>query len=374
MKRIKLCIVMPTHWSSAMGGAEYQVKCLIQRLMRYDRFEIYFLARDIGEIENTKNIKLINITNRNFISKYGYFLDSIHLFSQLKKIEPDIIYQRVGCAYTGVTAYYAKKSGCRTVWHISSDSDVRKNHIPIIRKPHIWIERKILTYGINNIEAIIAQTNHQKSLLYKTFGRKTSQIVKNFHPIPDKTIIEKPKEPIKILWVANFKQIKRPDIFVKLANDIFEIIGMKAQFTMIGRPATWDMKWQSSLEQNIKKVPNLEYLGELSIEKVNQHIGSSHLFVNTSEEEGFPNTFIQSWMRYVPVISLKVDPDGIIEKNGIGALAGNYERLKELVLSFVNNPSRMIQAGIAARDYAEKNHSLDNADVLCNMLIDLHHE
>jgi glycosyltransferase involved in cell wall biosynthesis len=43
--------------------------------------------------------------------------------------------------------------------------------------------------------------------------------------------------------------------------------------------------------------------------------------------EGMPNVFLESWMRGVPVLSLQVDPDGIIARHGLGVAAGgSWER------------------------------------------------
>ena len=44
--------------------------------------------------------------------------------------------------------------------------------------------------------------------------------------------------------------------------------------------------------------------------------------------EGFPNIFIEAWACGVPVLSLHVDPGGVIKKEGLGEIAdGNINTL-----------------------------------------------
>ena len=75
---------------------------------------------------------------------------------------------------------------------------------------------------------------------------------------------------------------------------------------MIGRPG--EPARYGALHQQMKLLPNLDYLGEQPIERVNSEIAASDVLVTTSYE-GFPNTFIQAWLRGVPVVSNGVDPD-----------------------------------------------------------------
>ena len=47
-----------------------------------------------------------------------------------------------------------------------------------------------------------------------------------------------------------------------------------------------------------------------------QVIADAALLLCTSDEEGFPNMFTQAWASGTPIVTLKVDPDNIIEKMG----------------------------------------------------------
>ena len=66
----------------------------------------------------------------------------------------------------------------------------------------------------------------------------------------------------------------------------------------------------------LRATPNIEYLGQVAPERAQQLMADAALLLSTSDEEGFPNTFVQAWSSGTPVVSLKVDPDGVIQVSG----------------------------------------------------------
>jgi glycosyltransferase involved in cell wall biosynthesis len=113
------------------------------------------------------------------------------------------------------------------------------------------------------------------------------------------------------------------------------------------------------------KENNIEVMGELPNDKVNNLLSQSHILVNTSQSEGFSNTFIQAWMRKVPVVSLQVDPDHIIEREGIGfCCTGNFEKLAGNTKRLIKDHELREQMGRKAREYAVQHHSLKNMELI----------
>jgi len=342
-----------------MGGAEYQLKCLLDKIGPADGFTIYYLTRKYDPALRPESYKIVSIAKHKGIRRYGTFFDVFNLLKLLNKIKPDIIYQRVGCAYTGIAGYYAKQNNCKMVWHIASDSDVaffqnRKSLSSGFR----YIDKKILEYGIKSSCYIIAQTTQQAELLKNRYGRTPTTIIRNFHPLPQERI--KKTNPIKIVWVANFKRLKQPEYFIRLSNDLTHV-GEKVECIMIGAPASSDFEWQCSLQNEINKIAHLMYLGVLPQQDVNAILAKAHIFVNTSTYEGFPNTFIQAWMRKVPVVSLHCNPDGVLNKQRIGFICDNYKNMLEKVVELIKNPLLRNEMGIKAQTYAFKKHSEKNS-------------
>jgi glycosyltransferase involved in cell wall biosynthesis len=365
-RKKRLCIIIPGHWSRIMGGSQYQVKCLIEELKKNKRFEIFYLTRDSDPNYNPNGYNLIRYAYPG-VNKRGTHrhLIEMALFPKLlKKIKPEIIYQRVGCGQTGLAARYAIQNQCNMIWHVASENDLSPLKISLSR---LMIERAVdrwlLNYGIYNSSKVIVQTEDQKMLLRKRFGRESYAVIPNFHPAP-KEVISK-KDPIKVVWVSNLKNIKRPEIFLRLAKDLQGITNVR--FVMIGAIQETG-RAKKACQKQIEQTKNLRYLGAISQNDVNLILAESHILINTSLHEGFPNTFVQSWMRQVPVISLNVNPDRLIEKHQMGLVSGSYEKLKKDVIKLVKSPILRKQMGLNGQKFALKFFSIKNAETLIKIL------
>jgi len=83
------------------------------------------------------------------------------------------------------------------------------------------------------------------------------------------------------------------------------------------------------------------------------------VFVSTSFEEGFPNTFIEAWINEVPVVSLYVDPDDIIKNNALGFHSGSFEKLVKDIKYLIENPQECRRMGKRARRYVKEYHNIE---------------
>lgn len=367
--RKRLCIILPTHWLKKMGGAQYQIKCLVDHWAPKKYFDIILLCRNPGKDKSDGNgYQLIPLKAIDRLSHYGSIFDTWHLYNALKQINPDIIYQKIGTAYAGAAALYAKQFNKFFTLHLASDNDLLTMQPSLKYKRWIpYLDRKILHYGIQHADCVIAQTRFQQSLLQRNLNIDNSYLVPNFQPVPEASLISKKKE-VKVLWVANLKKLKQPELFIRLAQE-FETIDRSVKFFMIGAPANWENQWQGKISKAIQKTKNLTYLGAQPLNKVNELFRESHILINTSLYEGFSNTFIQAWFNEVPVISLNCDPDGILEKHNLGLFCnGSYKRMLGGLKKLIDEKETRDRMGKDSRAYAVKNHSLDNTRVILNLL------
>src|SRR5262249_7402968 len=81
-------------------------------------------------------------------------------------------------------------------------------------------------------------------------------------------------------------------------------------------------------------------------------------------------TFIQAWMRDAVVVSLDVNPDGVLDREQIGVHAGNEAGLERTVREIVATPALRARYVERARAYVKATHSLKNAAELVQMFDD----
>ena len=123
------------------------------------------------------------------------------------------------------------------------------------------------------------------------------------------------EKPIDLLWVSRCQPIKRPHLFLDLARKLPE-----ATCRMVC-PREDAVLWES-VHQRAAEIPNLEFIERVPYHEIQAVYDSAKIFVNTSEWEGWPNSFIQSGLGEAALLSLDVNPDGLFKRYALGRFCG----------------------------------------------------
>ena len=353
-------MLLPSHWAAAKGGAELQAHSLADYLARNTNHEVSYLAKRTPETCDSYSYRIMKFTGL-WPQRFGMFGDAMALLRALNLLQPDLIIQRVASAYTGIAASYALRHRIKLVWHVSSDRDVNSHPELPVGPLGRFIDTRIFKNGVRNATAIVTQTRHQGKILQATYGRSPNAVIPNFAIAPPKSW--KKISQFTVLWIANLKPLKQPERFVQLANNL---ASHDISFKIIGRQE--ESHWCRSILEQVARSRNVEYLGELELEEVNARLEQAHLLVNTSLFEGFPNTFIQAWLREVPTITLGVDPDGLINFSGLGYCAPSIDALTNRVLEHYRNRPALAAMGANARRFAIENFSISNAHAMVGLV------
>ena len=343
-----------------IGGAELQ-QIFIGKGLRDKGHDVSYITLDYGQpdgeiIDGLRIIKSFEPEEGLFGIRF-YYPRLYKIWKALKRANADVYYVRGATILPGILAIFCKIYGKRFVLAGAHDT----NFNPRLFRFSFRRDKILYKYGVRHAYAIIAQSNKQKSLLWKHFQLNCT-VISNFYPFH--TVQLPVSQRRYILWVATIRAWKRPLQFIKLAEAF-----PSEKFIMIGGP---DLGKDASLFDVIQKraeqVKNLSFLGFQPLYITERYFDRCKIFVNTSVYEGFPNTFLQSWNRGIPVISY-VDPDHVISKNGLGFVVTSEQQLHKSLSKFLSNPS---WGSGPILDYFTKNHSsniIDQYYILFNDLL-----
>lgn len=352
---------MPSHWSGSKGGAELQARYISQFLMSKADIELHYICRNYEE--NISN-EIVHVIPSNMFSKYTYAFDRKSILGYFNEIEPDYIYQRVLCAYTGIAAQYCHSSKAKMLFHIANSPDAEPYSVRWNKKLLFNIlEAYYRKRGVMGADYIVGQAIYQDKLLQKNFSRHCDIIMPNISPDVSALADVDVPEKIIVLWVANIKPQKGPQHYIDLAskhqnNPLIE-------FHMVGKVAS---DYARDIQCQAGEINNMVFHGEIAVGQVNQLMAKASVFINTSDFEGFPNTFIQAWMNETPVLSLNVDPDDIIKTNGLGEHCRTLDTLWGAFDNWIHNKPKLMAKGKACRIFALNFFSVDNANMITDLI------
>lgn len=107
---------------------------------------------------------------------------------------------------------------------------------------------------------------------------------------------------VDLLWVARCEDVKRPALFLDLAESL-----PHARCRMICTPH--DARLFEEMKQRALGLPNVEFIEGVAYRDIQGHFNEARIFVNTSSHEGVPNTFIHAGLGRAAIASLEIDPD-----------------------------------------------------------------
>lgn len=254
------------------------------------------------------NIKFKYLKKASFLN---ILFEPFIIFYCIFKIRPTIIITRGASRSQFALVLASKILRVKLILMLASDTDVKKGEELISDS---W-DRVLFRLGLRNTQYIIAQNANQQSLV-NTIGSKNSVII--IPNIWDSTEPNSINEENSILWVSNFRKLKRPEWFLDLARKLPQY-----NFTMIGSSLDHDL--YRSCKNQAKDLKNVEFLGSLSFQETESLFAQHKLLVCTSKIEGFPNTFLQAWANRTPVIT-SFDPSDVVKNKNLGI---SYDSLEE---------------------------------------------
>jgi glycosyltransferase involved in cell wall biosynthesis len=266
----------------------------------------------------------------------------------LSSERPDWLYWGGADHLWGPLVEIAKFAGVRTVFHTAFDADVQPSRA-VFRRSRWW---PLYAWGLWRTDKIFVQHKGQLSMLSPRLQHKACVLPKVCPLTPCiKSHLE--RQPY-VAWVATMRHHKRPDFLIEIAKRAPTV-----HFVVCGEPTDYQSPpgFGIKMVEALTRLPNVKYLGRVPPDEAMTVIADAGLLLCTSDEEGFPNTFTQAWASGTPIVTLKVDPDNIIERMGLGAVSKTVEGAANDIQSLVDSPRRREDIAGRARRYISERHN-----------------
>lgn len=342
-------LVLERSTSRVSGGAELQVALLARELVQRG-VEVVLVAGDTGLQDG---IVLDGVKIRSggqfHSGKPVEMLAAIpRVFSVFQEERPDWVFLLGWTAWMGIVVAMRQALGYRAGFICGLDSELTGD----FRRENP-VRGGLFEWGVSHCELRYAMTEHQRFLFCKRGWN--CEMYRNL--ILPRAFENTGVKTVDFLWVSRCQPVKRPHFFLDLVeafpSSSFEMVCPREDAGL------WD-----SVAKRAVSLTNLRFIEKVPYHEIQSHYDAARVFVNTSEWEGWPNSFIQAGLGRTALLSLEVNPDGIFEKFGLGLFAaGDQEKLKAFASEMISNKPMLLkmQEG-CARFVAEMHDNIKETD------------
>lgn len=346
-RRLKICYIAPKTYpvfnpnvGDYFGGANVDLYYLATEMAKDKRFESSFVVADYSQpdgevIEGVKLFKALDFSK-------GAFSGLVRTWRALKRADADIYVMKCASAGVLLVAMFCKVHRRVFVYRLASllESDgtyIRQN--PVVGR--------LFTWSLRQAAIVFAQNAIDAENLTRTMDM-SSRVIPNGHPLPP---MQQHRRDA-ILWVGRDAPIKKPERFLELAKTV-----PNERFIIVCQTLNND-RYYTNLITEAGKIPNLQFIRHVPFNQIDAYFQRAKVFVNTSDAEGFPNTFIQACKCGTAILSFAVNPDGFLDAHACGLCCNGDSRRLTYNLKVMLENDKYMELGANARRYVEEHHDI----------------
>lgn len=339
-------LALDPHAEAASGGAELQVALLAKELVQRGQ-EVVLLAADTGQRDSLTQ-QGIRIRNGGRFDT-GTLWDTLRvlprIISILRQEKPNLVVVYGWTSWLYLLAKLRSWGRYRLLFVCALDSEIDGG----FRKAHPWRGR-LFQKGMELCDVRLAITEDQVAL-FRAQGMSCDVmrllLQEKFSP---NRVIDVENKSIDLLWVARCNRVKQPMLFLDLAAQF-----PRARCRMICSNQD-EALWQA-VKKRALTMPQVEFLEKVPYRDIQSHFDQAKIFVNTSSDEGVPNTFIHAGLGSTAIASLKVDPDHMFHHFQAGCCAhDDFQLLVEKTRALLANQENIFLAQHEANRFVREWH------------------
>lgn len=327
-----------------LGGEEVQ-HALMSRYLAAQGYAVTSLVGDFGQ----RPLETIDGVHVRKTYRPGGGLPGLRFlvprltstWAALKAADADVYYASCAGASAGVIAAFCRRHRRRFVFRVASDADCAPATL-MLGNPR---DRMLYRFGLRSADHVLVQTRRQAGLLLRHYGVRAT-MAGMFAELPD-CVPGFAQRATDLLWLANMRAMKRPSWFVDIARR-----SPALRCAMGGGRHPDEAALYRRIERSAAALPNLRFHGQVRLGATRALFADARIFVNTSELEGFPNTYLQAWAGGVPVIAT-FDPDGLIASQGLGFAVGSVAAAAARARALLDDPAAWAACSARCRAWAE---------------------